>query len=62
MKQIFQKLKTVLTNRFGEVYADTAVKMIIAVVIGALLLGGMYHLFNETVLPGLADRIQNMFS
>lgn len=41
---------------------DTAVKMIIAVVVGALLLSGLYVLFNNTVLPGLAERIQDVFS
>lgn len=35
--------------------------MIIAVVIGALLLGGLYYLFNSIILPGLAARIQDMF-
>ena len=36
--------------------------MIIAVVIGGLLLAGLYVLFNNTVLPGLTDKIQSMFS
>ena len=42
-------------------YIDTAVKMIISVVLGSLLLTGLYQLFNSVVLPGLADRIQSMF-
>jgi hypothetical protein len=42
-------------------YIDTAVKMIIAVVIGALLLSGLYLIFNDMILPGLAERIQDMF-
>ena len=33
----------------------------IAVVIGALLLGGLYFIFNDMILPGLAERIQDMF-
>jgi hypothetical protein len=35
--------------------------MIIAVVIGGLLLGGLYYIFNTLILPGLAERIQDMF-
>ena len=50
-----------LEDKFGEGYIDTAVKMIIAVVIGALLLGGLYFIFNDMILPGLAERIQDMF-
>lgn len=62
MKNFFAKVKSVLMAKCGEGYVDTAVKMIIAVVIGALVLGGFYTLYNNVVLPGLADRIQTMFS
>ena len=62
MKKFFKKVKAVLEDRCGEGYVDTAVKMIIAVVIGTLLLGGLYYIFNSMILPGLAERIQDMFS
>ena len=61
MKKFFAKVKAVLGGKRGEGYIDTAVKMIIAVVIGALLLGGLYYIFNSMILPGLAERIQDMF-
>lgn len=61
MKQFFAKIQNVLKGKRGDGYVDTAVKMIIAVVIGALLLAGLYFLFNNIVLPGLAERIQDMF-
>ena len=61
MKLFFKKAANILYNKHGDGYVDTAVKMIIAVVVGALLLGGLYYLFNSIVLPGLADRIQDMF-
>ena len=61
MKRLFKKAIDVLDNKRGDGYIDVAVKMIIAVVIGALLLGGLYYLFNNIVLPGLAERIQDMF-
>jgi uncharacterized membrane protein len=48
--------------RSGEGYIDTAVKILIAVVLGALLLAGLYALFNGTVLPTLNERIKNMFN
>ena len=56
------EIKAVTTNRRGEFYLDKVIGMIIAVVIGGLLLAGLYALFNNTVLPGLTDKIQSMFS
>jgi lipopolysaccharide export LptBFGC system permease protein LptF len=38
------------------------VKILIAVVIGALLLGGLYLLFNSTILPTLTNKIQDLFN
>lgn len=62
MKKFLVKAKAVLEDQGGEGYVDTAVTMIIAVVIGGLLLGGLYYIFNGMILPGLAERIQSMFS
>lgn len=38
-----------------------AVKILIVVVIGALLLGGLYTLFGDVILPTLTQRIKDMF-
>ena len=46
----------------GENYVDTAVKILIAVVLGALLLAGLYTLFGDVVMPTLTQRIQEMFN
>ncbi len=62
VKKFLVKAKAVLEDQGGEGYVDTAVTMIIAVVIGGLLLGGLYYIFNGMILPGLAERIQSMFS
>ena len=51
-----------LANSRGEGYVDTAVKILMAVVIGALVLAGLYALFGDTVLPTLTKRIQDMFN
>ena len=50
-----------MADRAGEGYIDTAVKILVAVVLGALLLAGLYALFNDTVLPTLTERITDMF-
>ena len=54
--------KHALAGRRGEGFVDTAIKILMAVVIGALVLGGLYALFNTTVLPTLTQRIQDMFN
>ena len=41
---------------------ETAVKILIAVVLGALLLAGLYALFGDVVMPTLTRRIQEMFN
>ena len=55
-------VKYALADRSGEGYIDTAIKILLAVVLGALLLAGLYALFGDTVLPTLTRRIQEMFS
>ena len=42
-------------------YIDTAIKILIAVVLGALLLAGLYTLFGDTVLPTVTERVEEMF-
>ena len=54
--------RRILSESAGEGYIDTAIKILLAVVIGALLLAGLYALFGETVLPTLTQRIKEMFN
>ena len=54
--------KSAVSNNRGEGYIDTAVKILIAVVLGALLLAGLYMLFGDVVMPTLNERIQEMFN
>jgi hypothetical protein len=73
MKHLLSKLKNkaamaavrtrhILSDNRGEGYIDTAIKILIAVVLGALLLAGLYALFGETVLPTLTQKIKEMFN
>lgn len=55
-------VKIAINNNRGEGYIDTAVKILIAVVLGALLLAGLYALFGEVVMPTLTDKIKEMFN
>ena len=56
------KVRAVLADRSGENFIDSAIKILMAVVIGALLLAGLYALFSENVVPTLSRRITEMFN
>ena len=56
------RAKTAFTNTRGEGYVDTGVKILIAVVIGALLLAGLYTLFNTTIMPTVTSKVTELFS
>ena len=54
--------KTALESKSGEGYIDTGVKIIIGVVIGGVILAGLYALFNTTIIPTLTSKISGMFN
>ncbi|WMI82673.1 DUF6133 family protein [Anaerotignum sp. MB30-C6] len=56
------KMKASTSNNSGENYVDSAVKILIAVVLGGLLLAGLYALFGDVVMPTLKSKIQEMFN
>lgn len=62
LKNVKEKLYKKLKEKSGENYVDTGVKILIAVVLGALLLAGLYTLFNTTIMPTLTQRITDMFN
>ena len=54
--------KTAIESTSGEGYIDTGIKIIIGVVIGGVLLAGLYALFNTTIIPTLTSKITQMFN
>ena len=54
--------KTAIESTSGEGYIDTGVKIIIGVVIGGVILAGLYALFNTTIIPTLTSKIAQMFN
>lgn len=62
VKNLCSRNRRILTSACGEGYIDSAVKIIIGVVIGGVLLAGLYALFNNTILPTLSTKIGEMFS
>ena len=54
--------KTFVANKKAEGYVDSGVKILIAVVIGALLLAGLYALFNTTIMPTVTQKVTGLFN
>ena len=56
------RARTAIDNIKAEGYVDSGVKILIAVVIGALLLAGLYALFNTTIMPTVVKKIKALFN
>lgn len=54
--------KNAIVAKRGKGYIDTALKIIISVVIGGVILAALYTLFNSTVMPTLTEKINGFFS
>ena len=73
MKKFFNKVNRKVNNaiisaqcalesRKAEGYVDTGVKILIAVVLGALVLSLLYALINGTVMPKVTDKVNSIFT
>ena len=51
-----------LSNQQAEGYVDSGVKILIAVVIGALLLGLLYTLTETTIMDSVTTKITELFN
>ena len=57
-----EHLKKRFRDKSGQGAVDTAIIVLLSVVLGALLLAGLYALMDDTVLPTLTQKIQEMFN
>ena len=55
-------VQATIESKKAEGYVDSAVKIIIAVVIGGVILAGLYTLFSTTVIPTLNTEIEGLFN
>lgn len=73
MKKFFNKVtrkvdnaiisaKCALENRKAEGYVDTGVKILIAVVLGALVLTLLYALLKTTVMSNVTTKVTELFN
>lgn len=62
MLSLRERVRAKLTDNSGQGAVDTAIVVLLSVVLGALLLAGLYALMDDTVLPTLTQKIQEMFN
>lgn len=62
MLSLKERVRAKLTDNSGQGAVDTAIIVLLSVVLGALLLAGLYALMDDTVLPTLTQKIQEMFN
>ena len=55
-------VQATIESKKAEGYVDSAVKIIISVVVGGALLAGLYTLFSGTVIPNLPSEIGERFN
>ena len=56
------RTNSLLAASRGENFVDSGIKILIAVVIDALLLAGLYALFGETIMPTVPEKVKDMFN
>ena len=60
MRKMIAKAQAIMASKKGEGYIDTAVKILIAVVCGALVLGALYFILKETVLTNVNESVSEI--
>ena len=55
------RTRNILSSEAGDFYISDGVKIIIAVVLGALLLAALTLIFNDTVIPRITREIEGLF-
>lgn len=55
------RARTILADDKGDFYISDGVKIIIAVVLGALLLAALTNIFNGTVIPRITREVEALF-
>jgi len=64
MKILFlkERLKKKVADNSGQGAVELAITVLVAVVLGALILAGLYALLDDEVMPALSEKITEMFN
>lgn len=55
------RAKDAVMNNEGQGTLDVAITVLISIVLGALILAGLYLIVSGTVLPSITQKIKEMF-
>lgn len=58
----YLETKQSLKSEQGDFYVDKGVMIIAALVIGLLVLMGIYKLWGDNIMPGISGKINQMFN
>ena len=61
-RELADRTAAALTDRTGQGTLDVAITVLISIVLGALILAGLYLIVDDTVLPTITQRIKDMFN
>lgn len=62
MGAIKKEFVNTITTKKGEGHVETAIKVLIAVVVGAVILVASYSMFKDTLIPKLQQKLMEMFN
>lgn len=61
MKSVLSRVEKVFRNKKAFGFVNSGIKVIIAVVISGVLLGGTYALNHDVIMPTSTNRISSLF-
>lgn len=62
MNKIIVKAQNALANKKAEMYISKVIWVLAVIIVGMLLMWGVYNIFNGTVLPELDTTITDLFT
>jgi uncharacterized membrane protein len=62
VNQAVVNVQATIASKRAEGYVDTGVKIIIGVVIGGVILAGLYTLFDDVIITTLGTKIGELFN
>jgi uncharacterized Tic20 family protein len=65
MKNVLElkvKVSEILLDKKGEGAINVAITILVSIILGALILAGLYALIGDVILPELQNKIMEMFN
>jgi hypothetical protein len=59
---LFRRTRVILADQRGQGALDQVVSILISIVLGSMLLAGLYALFSNILLPAIQERVMDIFN